>query len=195
MDLFGAAASHDRPQPAHQQFVNLRTGTQAEFKALTYAFAATRFGESCIASTPRGICSLGFPDHRDAGLQALRARFPAARLREGELDGLQQQALAIVEGAPPDEEWPLDVHVLGTDFQAATWRLLLRIPGGQTTTYQQLADRMGQPRAAQAVGNAVGANPIAWLVPCHRVVRTDGKLGGFAWGLECKRQMLLAERL
>lgn len=177
----------------HRRYVRLNVGRATDFRELRYAFAGTRFGVGLIASTRRGICSLTFGDDADEALAQLARRYPVATLSERYVDGLQQQALAILDGAPADLEWPLELHVPGTAFQVDVWRRLLEVDPGTTTTYGQLAALLDRPQAAQAVGKAVGANRVAWIVPCHRVVRHDGALGGYAWGLECKRAMLNAE--
>jgi len=125
---------------------------------------------------------------------ALAARFPAARLEEGGAGfaGLVGQVVSAVEVPGCGGDIPLDVR--GTAFQEAVWRELVRIPLGETRSYAEIAAAIGRPRAARACGTANGANPVAVLIPCHRVVRSDGTLGGYAWGEEIKAELLRRER-
>ena len=141
-----------------------------------------------LAATDRGICRLSF----DEGEAELRARFPNAEIMHGgdELDALVKGAVAAVERPAQMPELPLDVA--GTAFQQAVWRELTRIPPGETLSYAALAARAGRPKAVRAAGTACGANQIAVLIPCHRAKRTDGSLGGYAYGLE--RKVALLER-
>ncbi len=184
------------PSRLHDAFVRLEAVTPGEFASggngvdIRYAFAETRFGESLIASTPRGICSLSFGEDKEQALQVLRKRYPCANLREEGLNEQQIIALNIVNGAAGAPAKPLSVHVQGSPFQVQVWRALLSIPCGEVTTYGQLGQTLGKPSAAQAIGGAVGANRIAWLIPCHRVLRSDGDLSGYTWGPERKAAML-----
>ncbi|WP_299438430.1 bifunctional DNA-binding transcriptional regulator/O6-methylguanine-DNA methyltransferase Ada [uncultured Rhodospira sp.] len=150
-------------------------------------------GRVLVAATARGLCSVAFGDDDAALLDSLRARFPNASLRA---DGDSARtvlpavvALAAEPGAPFDG--PLDVR--GTAFQLRVWEELRRIPPGETRTYREVAAAIGRPTATRAVANACGDNPVALVVPCHRVVRTDGGLGGYRWGLARKRTLLRHE--
>ena len=158
--------------------------------AIRWTTFDSHLGKMLVAASDRGICRLTF----DEGEEELRRHFPSAELVEdGEaLAALVAGVLAALErpGAAPD--LPLDVA--GTAFQQAVWRELHRIPPGETRSYAEIAAAVGQPGAVRAVGSANGANPVAVLVPCHRVVRSDGSLGGYAGGLERKRKLLAAER-
>ena len=180
----------------HDAFVRLEAMTPGEYRSggaslsITHAYAKTRFGQTLIARTPRGICHLSFGEDRAAMLAMLQDRYPGAQHNEGQLEEDQSQALALIDGAAADPARPLAVHVGGTPFQFQVWRALLDIAPGRIETYGSLGGRLGRPRAAQAIGNAVGANRIAWLIPCHRVLRGDGKLGGYAWGEDRKAAML-----
>lgn len=138
---------------------------------------------------PRGVCRLSFNE----GREALEARFPKAELVEGgaDFERLLAQVIAAVERPGDFSHIPLDVK--GTAFQEAVWRELQRIPAGETRTYAQLAAAVGRPKAVRAAGSANGANNVAVLIPCHRVIATGGGLGGYAYGLEIKRKLLEKE--
>jgi AraC family transcriptional regulator of adaptative response/methylated-DNA-[protein]-cysteine methyltransferase len=146
-------------------------------------------GRMLIAATDKGICRLTFDD--DA--ESLRRRFPRAEIVEdaGGLRDLVEGALAAIEQPLAARELPIDVA--GTAFQEAVWRELRKIPPGETRSYAQIAAAIGQPGAVRAVGTANGDNHVAVLIPCHRVIRSDGSLGGYAGGLDRKRKLLAAE--
>ena len=143
-----------------------------------------------VAATAKGVCRLSFAE----GRESLAGRFPKAELVEGgaEFEALLVQVLASVEQPGDFAHIPLDVQ--GTAFQEAVWRELRRIPPGETRSYAQIAAAVGKPKAVRAAGSANGANNVAVLIPCHRVVRSDGSLGGYAYGLEIKRKLLEKER-
>jgi AraC family transcriptional regulator of adaptative response/methylated-DNA-[protein]-cysteine methyltransferase len=143
-----------------------------------------------IAATLKGICRLTFDDDPES----LRSIFPNATLIEddGSMGELVRDALIAVERPAQAPELPLDVA--GTAFQEAVWRELRKIPPGETRSYAQIAASVGNAGAVRAAGSANGANPVAVLIPCHRVVRSDGSLGGYAYGLERKRKLLEQER-
>ncbi len=159
--------------------------------AIRWAVVATSLGPMLIASTPKGVCRLSFNE----GREHLVARFPNAELVEGDADfgQLLAQVVAAVEHPGQGATIPLDVR--GTAFQEAVWRELARIPVGETRSYAQIAAAVGQPGAVRATGSANGANPVAVLVPCHRVVRSDGTLGGYAYGLKIKAELLKRENV
>ena len=142
-----------------------------------------------VAATEKGVCRLSFNEDR----AALAARFPHAELVAGgaEFAALLQQVVAAVEQPGDFSHIPLDVK--GTAFQEAVWQELCRIPPGETRSYAQLAAAIGKPKAVRAAGSANGANPVAVLIPCHRVIASDGGLGGYAYGLDIKRQLLARE--
>jgi AraC family transcriptional regulator of adaptative response/methylated-DNA-[protein]-cysteine methyltransferase len=142
-----------------------------------------------VAATPKGICRLTF-DEDESGL---KRRFPNADIRadDGTIGEWVQGALSAISSPLASIDLPIDVR--GTAFQEAVWRELRRIPLGQTRSYADIAKAVGQPGAVRAVGTANGCNPVAVLVPCHRVIRSDGSLGGYAGGLERKRKLLDAE--
>jgi len=179
----------------YDHFVQLEALSPGEFKrrgegvTIEYAVHDTPFGEAFIGATPRGICQLGFLD--DAGvdkhLADLSARWPRARLCEN-----HQRTRSLIDKiftakAKPDR--PLSLYVAGTNFQINVWKALLQIPPGKVASYSQVATAIGRARTARAVGLAVGQNPVAFLIPCHRVIRQNGELGGYHWGETRKHAM------
>ena len=158
--------------------------------AIHWAVVVTSLGPMLIAATGKGVCRLSFAE----GREALAARFPRAELIEGgaEFALLVDQVIASVEVPGDFGHIPLDVQ--GTAFQEAVWRELRRIPPGETRSYAQIAAAVGKPNAVRATGSANGANNVAVLIPCHRVVRSDGSLGGYAYGLAIKRELLAREK-
>jgi AraC family transcriptional regulator of adaptative response/methylated-DNA-[protein]-cysteine methyltransferase len=156
---------------------------------LAVAWLASPFGPCLAAFTPRGLCRLGFPAGRAQGLAELRGRFPGARL----VPATAAQRALLARAFKPGAGLPA-LDLKGTPFQRRVWAALRAIPFGATLSYAQLARRAGRPRAVRAAASACKANPVAWVVPCHRALRSDGSLGGFAWGLETKRRMLAWEQ-
>ena len=148
-----------------------------------------RDGAMLVAATDRGVCRLSFNE----GVEALEARFPHAGLVEGgeAFEALLAEVVAAVEKPGDYSHIPIDVK--GTAFQEAVWRELGRIPLGETRTYAELAAAVGKPAAVRAAGSANGANHVSVLIPCHRVIRTGGGLGGYAWGLPIKQKLLERE--
>ena len=157
---------------------------------IRWAQVATSLGPMLVAATDKGVCRLSFAEGEDA----LRARFPKATLITGGADfaALLDAVVDAVEVPGRADHIPLDVA--GTAFQEAVWRQLQAIPPGETRSYAQIAAAVGKPGAVRATGSANGANNVAVLIPCHRVVRSDGTLGGYAYGLDIKRQLLERER-
>ncbi|UVO52268.1 bifunctional DNA-binding transcriptional regulator/O6-methylguanine-DNA methyltransferase Ada [Sphingomonas sp. SUN019] len=156
---------------------------------IRWTVADTSLGKLFVAATDKGLCRVSF-DENEA---ALRARFPKAEIVPGggALAKLAAQVVASVESPERDHDLPLDVR--GTAFQEAVWQALRDIPAGETRTYAELAAIAGNPKAVRAAGSACGANHVAVVVPCHRAQRTDGTLGGYAYGLERKRVLLARE--
>lgn len=154
-----------------------------------WALSDTSLGRLLVAWTDKGVCRLSF----DEGPDALAARFPAARLVQSGSDAadLVGQVIARIETPATGAPIPLDVR--GTAFQEAVWQALSDIPPGETRSYAQIAASIGRPKAVRAVGSACGANPVAVLIPCHRALRTDGTLGGYAYGLGIKTELLSRE--
>jgi AraC family transcriptional regulator of adaptative response/methylated-DNA-[protein]-cysteine methyltransferase len=164
-----------------------RDGGRGE--TIRWATAATDLGTMLVAATDKGICRLSF----DEDESALRRRFPRAEIAHGgpEMADLVRRTVAAVNAPEKPHDLPLDVH--GTAFQEAVWRELQRIPAGETRSYAQIAAAVGRPAAVRAAGSANGANNVAVLIPCHRVIRTDGTPGGYAYGLERKARLLARE--
>ncbi|MDE2596931.1 MAG: bifunctional DNA-binding transcriptional regulator/O6-methylguanine-DNA methyltransferase Ada [Sphingomonadales bacterium] len=154
-----------------------------------WAVVPTSLGAMLVAATDTGVCRLSFNE----GREALAARFPQAELIEGgeAFGNLLAQVVASVETPGDASHIPLDVK--GTAFQEAVWRALQQIPAGETRSYAQIAAAVGKPGAVRAAGSANGANNVAVLIPCHRVIRSDGSLGGYAYGLAIKRKLLARE--
>ncbi len=150
----------------------------------SFGFCDTPFGECCIAFSDDGILALTFSATHEDAYSDLNKRFPGVDFKQNDKKAVQLVRQIFEEGKNPV------LQPIGTDFQQSVWQALQRIPKGETTTYAKIAEEIGKPKAVRAVGTAIGANPIAFLIPCHRVLRTDGGLGGFRWGLECKRKML-----
>lgn len=157
---------------------------------IRWAVVQTTLGQMLVAATDKGVCRLSFAE----GREELAARFPNAELTEG---GEQfAQLLADVVGAveQPGQSHAIPLDVQGTAFQEAVWRELQRIPSGETRTYGQIAAAIGRPGAVRAAGTANGANNVAVLIPCHRVIRTDGSIGGYAYGEAIKTELLRREK-
>lgn len=158
-------------------------------RVIHWTVIATSLGDMLVAATDKGVCCLSFNE----GEEDLRARFPKAELVEGgdEFRALFEQVTAAVEEPGSGASIPLDVK--GTAFQQRVWQALCEIPAGETRSYGELAAALGKPTASRAVGGANGANNIAVLIPCHRVIAADGTLGGYAYGLEIKQELLRRE--
>ena len=161
---------------------------------IAYTIAKSPIGGLLVAATERGICSLTIGGDDDALARALRAEFPAAEIRRDEaaLGRWVRAIVSHVSGGKVDLDVPLDIRA--TAFQWRVWEALRAIPYGETRTYQEIARIVGAPKAARAVGHACATNPVAIVIPCHRVVRGDGSLGGYAFGLDVKRKLLDGER-
>lgn len=157
---------------------------------IRWAIAQTTLGPMMIAATEKGICRLSFNE----GEAEVREHFPKARIEAGgaELAALIEGAIAAIEHPGTMHRLPLDVA--GTAFQQAVWQELMKIPAGETRTYTQIAAAIGKPKAVRAAGSANGANRVAVLIPCHRVIRADGSMGGYAYGVPIKEALLKRER-
>ncbi|HTI58217.1 methylated-DNA--[protein]-cysteine S-methyltransferase [Mucilaginibacter sp.] len=170
----------------HDLFINIEGMTPAEYKngglalQINYSFADSPFGNILVASTCKGICYLAFADDRDEAFKGLQTQFPNARYNQV-VDHVQQEAMFIFQ-----KDWSklsnIKLHLKGTPFQLKVWEALLRIPMGGLETYGSLAKEIQSPNASRAVGSAVGDNPVAFLIPCHRVIRSTGEFGGYHWG-------------
>jgi AraC family transcriptional regulator of adaptative response/methylated-DNA-[protein]-cysteine methyltransferase len=160
---------------------------------IKYAVRPCEWGQLLVASRERGMCAVALGDNTEALVADLQRRFAATGepLRVAELSPLVAPLLEFIEQPCVAITAPLAVS--GTEFQRRVWRALQDIPPGQTVTYQALAERIGAPRAVRAVANACGANPIALAIPCHRVVRSDGRVSGYRWGAWRKQALLKRE--
>lgn len=158
---------------------------------IAFAIAPSSLGRVLVAWTPRGVCLVALDDDERGLLERLRTTYPRASLLEADAADWVASVVEAVEGHPTAGV-PLDVR--GTAFQERVWQLLRAIPRGQTRSYSEVASALGAPTACRAVAQACAANPVAVLVPCHRVVRADGSLGGYAWGAERKARLLAGER-
>jgi AraC family transcriptional regulator of adaptative response/methylated-DNA-[protein]-cysteine methyltransferase len=163
--------------------------------AVFYTIVPCALGFVLVAITSRGVHRVVLGDDPIVLEAALRDALPAAQVvrDDAALGDMSASMVALASGAALSHALPIDVR--GTAFQQRVWRELQRIPRGETITYAELAARIGAPKAVRAVGTACGANPVALVVPCHRVVRADGTLGGYAWGLDRKVSLLRVEQL
>jgi AraC family transcriptional regulator of adaptative response/methylated-DNA-[protein]-cysteine methyltransferase len=186
----------------HDLFVTLDAITPGEFREggrglrITAGFHESPFGEALIATTDRGICGLTFHDgSRRNAMRDLAERWPGATIVEDSrrTAAVASRVFTSLEIRDPESVVPLGLLVRGTNFQVKVWRALLQIPVGSVATYEDIAVAIGSPAAVRAVGTAIGRNPVAFLIPCHRVIRTTGALGGYRWGLPRKRAMLAWE--
>jgi AraC family transcriptional regulator, regulatory protein of adaptative response / methylated-DNA-[protein]-cysteine methyltransferase len=185
------------PGRLHDLFVGLEAMSPGEFKAggaglqIRYGIHDTPFGKALIATTARGVCNLHFLDTTDelSAERILRQSWSNADII---CDPTATQPLhdPIFNSSIATEQKPLTLLVKGTNFQIQVWRALLKVPFGEMTTYQTIAEAIDRPTASRAVGNAIGNNPIGYLIPCHRVIRASGALGGYRWGLERKTAIL-----
>jgi len=170
----------------HDLFINIEGMTPAEYKnggkdlVINYSFAESPFGTILVASTQKGICHMAFSENEAHAFSGLQNQFPNARFTQ-QTDPIQQNAIHIFT-----HDWTrlnqIKLHLKGTDFQLKVWQTLLKIPMGQLTTYGAIAAEIENPNASRAVGTAIGSNPVAFLIPCHRVIQSTGVLGGYMWG-------------
>lgn len=175
-------------------FVTLEAVTPQQFRSqgetvdIFYGYHSTPFGRCFIAATEKGVCSLQFvePGNEAEILEWFKAGWPHAKLIADE--AFTAPFIGKIFSAKPGEK--LHVMVKGTNFQVKVWEALLRLPAGSVTTYQKIAEYIGHPKAVRAVGSAVGANPIAYLIPCHRVIRKEGVLGEYHWGPTRKKVLI-----
>ena len=179
----------------HDLFVQFDAVTPGEYKSggagleFRHGFAASPFGRVHVGTTARGIAWLAFVDGSEAAAQhALSARWPRAKLVRDDAAAARIARQIFVERLGR-----IVLAPMGTNFQVKVWKALIELGARGATNYGALARAIGSPGASRAVGQAVGANPVAWLIPCHRVLRADGDLGGYHWGVERKRAMLAWE--
>lgn len=179
----------------HDLFVNIEGMTPGEYKnggqalRINYSFAETPFGQVMVASTDKGICHLAFVDEgEEEALGSLKQLFPNAAYTQCP-DRKQEDALSVFnrDWSKPDE---IKLHLKGTSFQLKVWETLLKIPVGGLTTYADLATKSGHEGACRAVGTAIGRNPVAFLIPCHRVIKATGDIGNYHWG-EVRKEAII----
>ena len=179
----------------HDLFIKVEGMTPGEYKnggehlQINYSFAESPFGNILIAATPRGVCYMAFADENNIeAFYKLQRRFPFATYQQ-QTDGHQQSALSIFR-----HNWSnlteIKLHLKGTTFQLKVWETLLKVPMGGLTTYSRLAGTLNNPNACRAVGTAVGDNPVAFLIPCHRVIKSTGETGQYHWGSSRKNAMI-----
>lgn len=170
----------------HDLFINIEGMSPAEFKnggknlSINYSFSNTPFGQIIVASTNKGVCHMAFLENEVQSIIDLKNKFPNATF-SNKSDKVQQNALSIFQ--PGVQELPnIKLHLKGTDFQLKVWESLLKIPLGNLATYGTIASQINKPNASRAVGTAIGSNPVAFLIPCHRVIQSTGTFGGYMWG-------------
>lgn len=178
----------------HDLFINIEGMTPGEYKnggadlSINYSFAESPFGNILVASTSKGICHIAFADDEAAAFEALQQSFPNAHYQQ-RVDLVQQNALFIFT-----HDWSklnqVKLHLKGTAFQIKVWETLLKIPMGKLSTYGNIAKQLQSPNASRAVGTAVGDNPVAFLIPCHRVIQSTGVFGQYHWGSIRKTAMI-----
>ena len=178
----------------HDLFINIEGMTPAEYKnggknlSINYSFSESPFGNLIVASTQKGVCYIAFDNDESKALNDLKQKFPNATFQR-KLDWMQQNALFIFQN-----DWSklpeIKLHLRGTDFQLKVWETLLKIPMGQLSTYGNIAEQIGNANASRAVGTAIGSNPVAFLIPCHRIIQSSGNIGGYMWGTTRKTAII-----
>ncbi len=178
----------------HDLFVKIEGMTPGEYKnkgknlIIKYSYAESTFGRILVASTHKGICHIGFSDNKEIAFEELKKRFPNASFIH-QTDEIQQNTIQIYK-----QDWSkineIKLHLKGTYFQLKVWEALLKIPTGNLTTYGNIAKSINKPNASRAVGTAIGKNPIAFLIPCHRVIKSTGVLGDYMWGATRKTAII-----
>ena len=178
----------------HDLFINIEGMTPGEYKnggaalSINYSFAESPFGNILVASTQKGICYMAFYEDETTAFLTMQSHFPNASFHR-KLDLIQQNALFIFQN-----DWSrlnqIKLHLKGTDFQLKVWEALLKIPMGQFSTYRNIAAKIEKPNASRAVGTAIGSSPVAFLIPCHRVIQSTGNFGGYMWGNIRKTAMI-----
>ena len=178
----------------HDLFITIDAMAPGAYKqggvglVIDYNYAETPFGQVIVASTSIGVCYMAFKPHAGAALEALTKKFPNAQYNHAST-AFQQQALIMF-----DQDWSrlqnVNLHLPASKFQIKVWNALLKIPMGVVASYGDIAQHIGQPSAARAVGTAIANNPVAFLIPCHRVVRKNGAIGGYKWDAARKQAIL-----
>ena len=163
--------------------------TNMSFPRISYQFKTSSFGETLIMSNEMGLCGLAFCDHfgKDTVLADMKARWPKASYEKDTIFS-DKEFKSIL-----DQTKRVEICLIGSKLQVHVWKALLKIPTGKVTSYTTIAKYIGKPKAVRTIATAVGKNPLCWLIPCHRVLRANGELGGYHWGLNVKRKMLTYE--
>ncbi len=185
------------PGRLHDLFVTIEAMSPGEFKAggaglvIRYGIHNTPFGQALIATTSRGVCNLHFTEATSpiSAKEILKQSWPKAEI-SNEAKATQPLCDAIFSTTTSKDKKSLTLLIKGTNFQIQVWRALLQLPFGSLTTYKTIANMIDRPTATRAVGTAIGKNPIGYLIPCHRVIRSSGELGGYLWGLDRKLTIL-----
>lgn len=178
----------------HDLFISIEGMTPAEYKnggkhlEINYSFYDSPFGKLIVASTPKGICHMAFEDDPNTAFDILKCKFPEALYQQW-VSPIHQDAVRIFHHETGNLG-QIKLHLKGTDFQLKVWESLLKIPIGQLTTYGSIASDIGCAAASRAVGTAIGSNPVAYLIPCHRVIQSSGIFGGYMWGETRKAAMI-----
>jgi len=178
----------------NKMFVKMKPIPKTEWgkkSIISYSFFSSQFGKMVVASMSQGVCYVGYAISRENVLEELRNRFPNGILRRNR--NKQHEHVKKLFAGKWEKGDKLILYVKGTHFQLKVWEALLRIPTGILSTYSKIATSTGFPKAQRAVGTAIGRNPILYLIPCHRVIAQNGKMGGFYWGIEKKIELLNAE--
>lgn len=185
------------PGRLHEQFVSIEAVTPGEYKRLGnglkiyYGVHHSPFGLMLLAVTGKGICELAFGsvERLDHEAQGLQKRWPAAQVSH-DPQRTATTADRLFNPGNRTQKTEFQLFVKGTNFQVNVWRALLKVPEGSLVSYRQLAQMTGNPSAIRATASAIGANPVSYLIPCHRILRTSGELGGYHWGIERKRALI-----
>lgn len=178
----------------HDLFIHIEGMSPAEYKnggeslQIYYSFAETTFGSVIIASTAKGICHMAFTETTPDAFAQLQLKFPKATFLQHQ-DELQKKAIHLLQSNHGDLA-EIKLHLKGTEFQLKVWESLLKIPMGELTTYGEIAKNIGHNKASRAVGTAIGHNPVAFLIPCHRVIQSSGHFGGYMWGATRKTAII-----
>ncbi|MDP4261407.1 MAG: methylated-DNA--[protein]-cysteine S-methyltransferase [Bacteroidota bacterium] len=178
----------------HDLFITIEGMTPGEYKnggkelTINYSYTESPFGAVITASTSKGICHMAFAEDKKRSFEELKEKFPHAKFVKN-TDVLQTNAVSIFR-----QDWTqpnkIKLHLKGTDFQLKVWNTLLKVPMGSLTTYSDIAEKIKNPNASRAVGSAIGENPVAFLIPCHRVIRSTGVIGQYHWGNTRKTAMI-----
>lgn len=181
----------------HDLFINIEGMTPGEYKnegenlSINYSFIESPFGELLVASTNKGVCHMAFVANKEASLDELKKQFPKANYHNLK-DVIQERATSIFS-----QDWQklesVKLHIKGTDFQMKVWQTLLSIPMGSLSTYGDIAKLIDNPKASRAVGSAIGSNPVAFLIPCHRVIQATGGFGQYHWDSVRKKAIIAWE--